>query len=166
MKNIFAIAIIAGLLASTAACAEDKTAHIFNHEGAHVGQAKLTPATKGIILNVELHDFAPGWHALHFHGQGVCDDHHDHFAKSGGHAAREGEEHGYLSPKGPHMGDLPNFFVHDDGTAKIQVYTENAKLDELIDADGAAILIHADPDDYTTQPAGNAGKRLACGVIK
>lgn len=131
-----------------------------------VGTVEITAAPKGILMNVSIDKMEPGWHAIHFHGVGDCADHGDHFKKSGPHASREGEAHGYFSEAGPHQGDFPNFYVHSDGTAKFQHFSANVKGDDLLDDNGTAVLIHAKPDDYISQPAGDAGDRLACGRIE
>lgn len=141
------------------------SATMLDAKGAMIGNARITETPKGILLDVELTGMAPGWHAMHIHAVGTCDDHEDHFKASASHMADEGEEHGYLSAKGPHNGDLPNFFVHSDGTAKVQFYSVETNVAALTDADGSALLIHANLDDYKTQPTGDAGDRLACGVI-
>jgi Cu-Zn family superoxide dismutase len=137
-----------------------------NAEGRNIGTVKVTGAPKGVLVSVDASNLPSGWHAFHFHKTGDCDDHADHFKKSGPHAAREGEEHGFFSEKGPHLGDFANFFVGADGSAKFEQFSQNVKAEDLMDADGTAAMIHASPDDYASQPAGDAGERLACGVIQ
>lgn len=131
-----------------------------------IGLATLTETPHGLLVTVELKDLPPGWRALHIHGTGDCSDHADHFQKAGGHAAADGQEHGFLSGKGPHKGDLPNIFVGADGTVKAEFYTNLITAADVTDADGASVMIHAEKDDYKSAPAGNAGTRLACGVIE
>jgi len=142
------------------------TAKMTGSDAKDIGTVRLTETPHGLLLSVDLKDLPPGWRALHIHGAGDCSDHADHFMKAGGHAAAEGQEHGFLSDKGPHKGDLPNIFVTADGTAKAEFYTNLIAVADLTDADGAAMMIHAEKDDYISAPAGNAGTRLACGVIE
>lgn len=130
-----------------------------------VGGVLISPTKKGLLVYLDVYHLPEGWHSLHFHGVGDCSDHGDHFKKSGGHAAREGQEHGYFSEAGPHSGDLPNFYVGPDHRAKVHVYTTDMTLEQLTDADGTAMVVHAKADDYASQPAGDAGERLACGVV-
>lgn len=130
-----------------------------------VGGALISKAPKGLFLMVDIYNLPEGWHSIHFHGKGDCSDHADHFKKSGGHAAKEGQEHGFFSENGPHSGDLPNFYVGKDHRAKFHVYTTDMTLEQLTDEDGTALIIHEKADDYASQPAGDAGDRLACGVV-
>ena len=136
-----------------------------NADGRNIGMVKVTAAPKGLVVSVDATNLPSGWHAFHFHQAGNCDDHADHFKKSGSHAAREGEEHGFYAANGPHLGDFANFYVGSDGSAKFEQYSQNVTEADLLDADGTAVMIHADPDDYISQPSGAAGDRLACGVI-
>jgi Cu-Zn family superoxide dismutase len=141
-------------------------ARMQDSSGAAAGLVAVTAAAKGgVLVSVDLHGLPPGWRALHIHGRGDCSDHADHFMKAGGHAAAEGQAHGFLNPDGPHAGDLPNIWVNADGTAKAQFYSNLITFDALTDEDGSAFMVHAEADDYRSQPAGNAGTRLSCGVI-
>jgi Cu-Zn family superoxide dismutase len=90
------------------------------------------------------------------------------FTSAGGHFAPGGTKHGLMAPMGPHAGDLPNAYVAADGTLQLEVLAKGVNLtgdNALLDADGAAIVVHATADDYMTDPAGNAGGRIACGVL-
>ena len=104
--------------------------------------------------------------AFHIHETGRCDP---PFESAGGHLNPEGKKHGKDNPGGPHAGDLPNLEVPDSGRVKLQLDVKGVSIDggpgALLDGDGAALVIHDGADDYKTDPAGNAGKRLACGVI-
>lgn len=130
------------------------------------GYGILTPVPKGVLVKVEAQGLTPGWHAVHFHGKGTCADHDHGFQESGSHAARTGETHGFFSESGPHMGDLPNMFIQADGTGKAEFFTPFITEAELKDKDGAALMIHSQADDHKSQPAGNAGERVACGVVE
>jgi len=167
-----------GLIASGAACraevgasqeAAPATATIRDLAGNEVGSATLTEGAEGVVVAVELRDLPAGPHALHIHETGLCEP---PFASAGGHAKGAGKKHGILSPDGMHEGDLPNVHVPDSGSLRVDAFAAGATLGAgddgrlaLLDQDGAAIVIHAGPDDYATDPAGAAGDRIACGVI-
>ena len=140
-------------------------ASLLDSSGKVTGTAIFNATPKGVLVNVDIAGVSPGWHGVHFHAVGDCSDHADHFVKAGGHAARGDEQHGYFQAQGPHSGDLPNLWVHGDGTGKAEFYTAQITYENLRDADGSALMIHAATDDYSGQPAGNAGARVACGVI-
>jgi len=135
-------------------------------DGQQKGTALLTPVPKGVLVRVEVEGLSPGWHGVHFHGTGTCADHDQGFKASGTHAARLGETHGFLTEGGPHMGDLPNLYVAADGIGKAEFFTPFLTEAELRDKDGSALMIHAQADDYKSEPAGNAGDRIACGVVE
>lgn len=134
-------------------------------QGREAGAASITETQKGLLVRIEAAGLPPGWHAVHFHATGDCSDHADHFRKSGGHLLRAGESHGFLAAGGPHAGDLPNIWIGADGAGKAEFHTSRADLALLKNGDGAALMIHGGADDYSSQPAGDAGDRLACGVI-
>jgi Cu-Zn family superoxide dismutase len=129
------------------------------------GTATFQKTAKGILIRVEATGLTQGWHGVHLHGVGDCSDHMDHFVIAGGHAANAGQAHGYFNVTGPHSGDLPNIWAGLDGNAAAEFYTEGLIFDALHDEDGAALMIHATPDDYNSQPAGESGERVACGVV-
>jgi len=132
------------------------------------GEAVFTQLDNGIrvVLNVE--GLPPGVHAAHIHETGSCAP--PNYTSAGGHWNPEGREHGRDNPEGQHMGDLPNIIVGQSGTGTLEVIVSYAWIgeggDTLLDDDGAAVMIHAGPDDYMSDPAGNAGPRIACGVIE
>lgn len=140
--------------------------------GADAGVVTVTDAPGGVILHVEAKGLAPGWHGMHFHEKGDCSD--PKLANAGGHInmVDHKRQHGLLAVGGPDHGDLPNLYVAADGTGKTEVFSPFVSLrgtsgrSALLDADGSALIIHANPDDYTTQPIGGAGARVACAVIK
>jgi len=151
---------------NVAEAAKTFTAKMAGSDEQDIGTVILTEMPHGLLLSIDLKNLPPGWRALHIHGTGDCSDQHDHFKKAGGHAAAEGQEHGFMSEKGPHKGDLPNIFVTADGTVKADFYTGLITVADLADSDGASMMIHAEKDDYKSAPAGNAGTRLACGVVE
>ncbi|MEZ0262590.1 MAG: superoxide dismutase family protein [Alphaproteobacteria bacterium] len=137
---------------------------LLDNAGVETGTVKTTETKKGRLFSVDVKNLAPGWHGVHIHGTGDCSDHGDHFKKAGGHATGEGQKHGFLNDAGPHDGDLPNLWVAADGTGKAEFYSESAAR-TMMDQDGSALMVHAGPDDYTTDPSGNSGDRVACGVM-
>jgi Cu-Zn family superoxide dismutase len=163
--------LISALAASASAASGQASAAISGPAGAG-GTATLREGPSGVLLRLEVSGLTPGWHAVHFHEKGDCSD--PKFASAGGHinhpAAKKA--HGLLNADGPDMGDLPNIHVGADGKGQAEVFSSLVSLNgadgrpALLDADGSAIVIHAGPDDYVTQPIGGAGARAACGVIR
>ncbi len=139
--------------------------------GGDGGTITVTAAPKGVLLHIEAKGLTPGWHGMHFHEKGSCAD--DKFASAGGHVhSMTPVVHGLLNDTANDAGDLPNLYVAADGTAVTEVYSTlvtikgDATHAALLDADGAALIIHGNPDDYSSQPIGGAGPRLACAVIQ
>jgi superoxide dismutase, Cu-Zn family len=134
--------------------------------GKDLGTLELSDTQGGIMIMGSLKGLPAGEHAIHLHTTGSCTP---TFAAAGGHWNPTNKEHGKDNPKGPHLGDSPNITVGADGTFNGMVNTPGGTLkaaDALLDADGAAVVIHAKADDYKSQPAGAAGDRIACGVAK
>lgn len=141
-----------------------------NSTGSSVGAATLAEGPSGVLLHVEVKGMAPGWHGLHFHETGDCSK--ADFTSAGAHVhAMATKIHGLLNPDLNEAGDLPNLYVAPDGTGAVDLYSTFVSLKgaggrpALLDKDGSALVIHASPDDYMTQPIGGAGARIACGVI-
>lgn len=131
-----------------------------------IGSLELFEGKRGLLIRLDAAGLKPGWHGFHFHQKGTCDD--AGFKGSGDHMAHGGSPHGILST-GPHIGDLPNIYASADGVAKVDIIALGLTLsseDGLLDEDGTAIIIHANGDDYQSQPSGAAGDRIACGVIQ
>ncbi|AGA90308.1 Cu/Zn superoxide dismutase [Thioflavicoccus mobilis 8321] len=150
--------------AATAADVDSAMAMMTDRDGQSVGQVELKQTPAGVLLHANLAGLPAGVHAFHIHQTGVCDS---PFKSSGGHLASEGQHHGYYNEQGPHDGDMPNIHVPEDGALDIEVMTGVKDLGkEVLDDDGAAIVIHEGADDYETDPAGAAGPRIACGVIE
>lgn len=134
--------------------------------GEDIGTAILTAAPKGVLLRIEVKGLKSGWHGLHFHAKGDCST--PDFKSAGAHTHDEDGKavHGLLNAEANETGDLPNLWVGADGTGKAEVFTTLVTLAGLKDADGSALVIHANADDHASQPIGGAGDRVACGVIK
>jgi len=136
-----------------------------------VGTAVLTQSGSGVKIVLDVHGAAPGTHALHIHNNGQCHaGEAKPFDSAGPHFNPFGKKHGKDNPEGPHAGDLPNFEVKADGTAHVEVVAalvtlEEGKPNSLLKAGGTCLMIHEKPDDYKTDPTGNAGTRWACGMI-
>ena len=139
-------------------------AQLKDRDGNVVGNAMLTETPAGVLLNVRLAGLPPGPHAFHIHATGTCEP---PFKSAGGHLSEPDTAHGYLSANGPHLGDMPNIHMPQNGELQLEIMTPVTNMDsQLFDADGAALVIHEGADDYRSQPAGAAGERIACGVIE
>jgi Cu-Zn family superoxide dismutase len=145
------------------------SARLVGPDGTPVGWAMFTEDAAGRLhVNVQVDGMTPGRHGIHLHAVGSCVG--PTFASAGGHHNPLGAAHGLDSPDGAHAGDLPNLEVNVVGRGRLQATSDRATLTpgptSLVDADGAAIVIHAAEDDQVTNPTGNSGARVACGVIE
>lgn len=140
------------------------TAMLATATGAPVGRATATDVAGGVRFTIDATGMPPGTHGAHVHMVGRCDA--PDFASAGGHWNPTGMKHGAMNPQGPHQGDLPNLVIANDGRGTIAATIPGATLAALMDADGAAMVIHAQPDDLKTDPSGNSGGRIACGVFQ
>ncbi|HET7891222.1 MAG TPA: superoxide dismutase family protein [Candidatus Sulfotelmatobacter sp.] len=135
-------------------------------QGKSVGEVLLWDQGTGVALQLKLHDLSPGVHAIHFHQVPKCEG--PDFKSAGGHFNPEKKKHGFDSPEGHHAGDMRNFTVNAHGKASARLEDGDVTLKDgphSLLSDGAAIVVHAKADDYKTDPAGNSGDRIACGVI-
>lgn len=144
------------------------TADMVNAQGEKIGTAKLTEAAKGVKIALNVAKLPPGVHGFHIHAVGKCEP--PDFKTAGGHFNPQSKKHGLKNPEGAHAGDIPNITVNPRGAAKVTLTDPQVTLGDgpnsLFQPDGTAIVIHEKADDEMTDPAGNAGARIACGVIK
>ena len=177
---------LASPLAATAACASagdaahaqserapvGATGHavLVNAQGANICRVDLRQGPTGLLIKVEASGLTPGWHGIHIHATAACEA---PFTSSGAHInhGEPKQPHGLLNPAGPDDGDLPNIYAGPDGRVNAELFTTRARISSegpgqwLWDADGSAIIIHANPDDHSSQPIGGAGDRVACAAL-
>lgn len=169
-KQSIAVA-VAGLLGAAALFAASKpvTVNLNDANGKSVGSATLSESKPGAGVTIKLNakGLTAGEHALHIHQMAKCEG--PKFTSAGPHFNPGQKKHGLQNPEGPHAGDMPNFTVKADGTAKATVSDSRVTLDDgdnsVFTGGGTALVIHAQADDMKSDPAGNAGDRIACGTI-
>lgn len=143
-------------------------ADIVNAQGQKIGTATVLPSGDGVRIDVVISQLPPGTHGIHIHTVGKCEG--PAFASAGAHFNPMSKKHGKDNPDGPHAGDLLNIEVGNDGTGHASLSDSGVTLGEgpnsLFHEGGTALVIHEKPDDYKTDPSGNSGARIACGVIQ
>lgn len=143
------------------------TAELKNASGQTIATATLTSVPGGVRILMEAKGLPPGAKGVHIHEVGKCEA--PQFTSAGAHFNPDKKQHGTMNAAGPHAGDLPNITVGPDGNGRLETTTDRVTLGagatSVFDADGSALVIHAGPDDFMTDPTGNSGGRTACGVI-
>ncbi|WP_017669889.1 superoxide dismutase family protein [Blastomonas sp. AAP53] len=139
------------------------TAMLKTADGMDAGTATATERDDGIAITVTATNMTAGERGIHVHTTGKCEG--PKFESAGGHWNPTGAQHGLSNPQGQHHGDMPNLTVPSDGSGKLDYVIRDAQIAEMQDADGAALVIHAKFDDQMTDPSGNSGDRIACGVF-
>jgi len=137
-------------------------AEMKDQKGQSWGVVTLTETPHGMLVKGTLSNIPAGEHAIHIHETGKCEA---PFATAGGHLNPAKKKHGILVAEGKHEGDLPNLHAGADGKVQFDFFAHDLKLKDVEDQDGAAVIVHAGVDDYQSDPAGNAGDRIACGVV-
>lgn len=168
MKRLsrFPFALLITLLTLASLTAAKTNVELKDAQGKSVGNVIIWDQGPGVGLELHLHDLSPGEHAIHFHQTPKCEA--PDFKSAGGHFNPEGKKHGFDNPEGHHAGDMRNFTVGADGKAEGRMEDKDVTLMDgahSLLTNGAAIVVHAKADDYKTDPSGNSGDRIACGVI-
>lgn len=150
---------------STSSAGTTATATLVDPQGTTIGTVSLAETATGVLLTGSVRGIGVGTHGIHLHETGACTP---SFAAAGGHFNPTARQHGFRNPAGHHVGDMPNLHVTSTGTHTFDITAPGARLRGdagLLEGDGTAIVIHANADDYLTDPSGNSGDRIACGVI-
>ena len=168
--RLFLVCVMGFSIACSSAVREPRagTAELKDKDGKTVGRAVFRQQRDGVLVRVDVKGLTPGLHAVHVHAIGKCEA--PGFTSAGGHFNPANRKHGWNSPDGAHAGDLPNMLVAKDGSGQFAVKTDAMTLKSgaagsIFDSDGSALVIHAGVDEYATDPTGNAGDRVGCGLI-
>jgi Cu-Zn family superoxide dismutase len=166
--KIAAIIAFATLTFAAPALAQTGKATLKNADGKEVGTAELSQLPAGVLIKLSLQGMPAGEHAFHVHGTGKCEP---PFTSAGGHFNAASKKHGLMAKEGHHAGDMPNLHIPSDGALSVEVVNASVTLEKgqpnsLYGPNGTALIIHAGKDDYKSDPTGEAGGRVACGVVE
>jgi Cu-Zn family superoxide dismutase len=166
--RLLAVIAFALAIASGPALAQTGKATLKNADGKEVGTAELSPLPNGVLIRLSLKGVPAGEHAFHVHQTGTCEP---PFTSAGGHFNPGNKKHGLMATAGHHAGDMPNLHIPADGMLSVEVVNDTVTLEKgkpnsLYGPNGTALIIHAGKDDYKTDPTGDAGGRIACGVVE
>jgi Cu-Zn family superoxide dismutase len=162
---ISAVLVLAACSQKSGSTSNAVVANMRDASGRELGTLTVADGASGLVTAGTLRGLTPGTHGIHLHTVGKCDP---PFTSAGGHWNPTSRQHGFDNPLGPHGGDMRNISAADDGSATVYVNTPFGTLrgaNAILDADGAAVVVHAAADDYRTDPSGNSGARIACGVL-
>ena len=167
-SSAFASLFVAGSLLAAPAAPKPVTVKLNDAQGKSIGTAKLSADPGGVKITLAVKGLPPGEHAIHVHETATCTA--PDFKSAGGHFNPDHKKHGKDNSEGPHAGDMPNFTVDDKGTSTATIIAPGVTLTDgdhsVFTGGGTALVVHAKADDLKTDPAGAAGDRIACGVIK
>lgn len=175
MRHVVVLAAVFTLLTAGALVAQERKpdtarAEMKNADGQTVGEATLEQTPQGVLIRARFTDLQPGTRAFHIHETGKCDP--PKFESAGGHFNPGGRKHGFHNQDGAHAGDLPNLHVPDTRRLTVEMLVRDVSLGGdrakggLLAGQGTALVVHTGVDDYRSDPAGDAGGRIACGVIR
>src|SRR5829696_8877144 len=167
LGTVGAAALLAAAVSMPANAADMANTQLKDASGKPVGDVDLVQTPAGVLIKLQIKGLTPGEHAFHVHAVGKCEA---PFESAGPHFNPGNHKHGIMSGEG-HAGDMPNLYVPQSGELSVEIVNaavslEKGKPNSLLDSDGSSLVIHARADDYKSDPAGNAGDRIACGVIQ
>ena len=148
-----------------AAAGEDMRVDFTGTDGEATGEAIIKGGPNGLLIRYDLMDIGHGFHGVHLHQVGDCSDFDGGFKLSGSHINPEGKEHGLMNEVGYERADLPNIYAHHTGHARGELFVAGLSIEDAMDEDGFALVVHVNPDDHMTQPIGGAGARIACAAF-